>query len=104
MSEIAIVGVTVLAALGLGWLLSFKFHDGSRTVESIARIPFNIAWIAVGVFTILGGYYRTGRAIVALWSYFFFSNARRVRNGDLEMNPGGWRHRVANWNPYDRSN
>ncbi|WP_440767507.1 hypothetical protein [Natronorubrum sp. DTA7] len=103
MSEIATTGAIVVVGLLVGWLLSVKFHGESRTLESVARIPFNIAWIAVAVFTILGGYYRAGAALLVLWSYFFFSNARRVREGDIEMSPGGWRRRVGNWNPYDRS-
>ncbi|APX00195.1 hypothetical protein CHINAEXTREME_20500 (plasmid) [Halobiforma lacisalsi AJ5] len=95
--------VLIVAGVVGGYFLSLRFHDQSRTLESIARIPFNLLWILAGVFSIVGGYYVTGVAILALWSYFLFSNTRRVRNGDLNASPGGWRRRVANWTPYNRS-
>lgn len=103
MSEIAAMGLFLIASLAVGWLLSRKFHSESRALESLIRIPVNLAWILAGLFTILGGFYATGALILILWSYFFFSNTRRVREGELSMKPGGWRRRVANWNPYNRS-
>lgn len=103
MSEMAVAGGVILAGLGVGWLLSRRYHNQSRALESIARIPFNLAWILAGIFAIVGGYRNTGFLILAVWGYFFFSNTRRVRNGDLEMSSGGWRKRVGNWNPYGRS-
>lgn len=103
MSEMAAVGVTIVGGLLVGWLLSRRYHSESRTLESIARIPFNLAWILAGAFAIIGGYRTTGLVILILWSYFFFSNTKRVREGDIDVSPSGWRRRAGNWNPYDRS-
>ncbi|SDL09033.1 hypothetical protein [Natronorubrum texcoconense] len=103
MSELAVVGAIVAVGLLGGWILSIRYHSESRQLESIARIPFNLVWILAGIFSILGGYTITGVIVLVLWSYFFFSNARRARNGDIQMNSGGWRQRAGNWNPYNRS-
>ena len=98
MNELAIVAGGLL----VGWLLSRRFHDESRTLESLARIPLNLAWILAAAYTIAGGYYVTGAVLLILWSYFFFSNTKRVREGDVEMSPGGWRRKAGNWTPYNR--
>ena len=103
MNELALMSGLIVGGLAVGWLLSIRYHSESRTLESIVRIPFNLAWILAGVFSIIGGYYRTGLALLVLWSYFFFSNAKRVREGDLEMSSGGWRQKAGNWNPTKRS-
>lgn len=102
MTELAAVGAIVVGGLLVGWLLSVRYHSESRALESIARIPFNLAWILAGIFSIIGGYTITGVVVLVLWSYFFFSNARRARESDLSMSPGGWRQRAGNWNPYNR--
>ncbi|ELY68827.1 hypothetical protein [Natrinema versiforme] len=103
MSEVAIVGAVAVGSILLAWLLSLRYHNESRQIESAVRIPFNLAWILSGFFVLLGGYYKTGAALLILWGYFFFSNARRVREGEIDASPGGWRKRAGNWNPYNRS-
>lgn len=103
MSEVATVGAVFFASILIAWLLSHRYHNESRTIESAVRIPFNLAWILTGIFVLLGGYYKTGAALLILWGYFFFSNARRVREGEIDASPSGWRKRAGNWNPYKRS-
>lgn len=103
MSELAIVGAVAVASIIVSWILSIRYHSESRTLESAVRIPFNLAWILAGFYTLLGGYYKTGAALLILWGYFFFSNARRVREGEIETSPRGWRRRAANWDPSSRS-
>lgn len=103
MSELIVAGVISVVSLVIAWFLSIRYHSQSRTLESAVRIPFNLAWILAAGFTIAGGYYKTGAALMILWGYFFFSNAHRVRNGDISASPSGWRQKAANWNPVSRS-
>lgn len=104
MSELAIVGALAVASLLGAWLLSLRYHNESRALESAVRIPFNLAWMLSGFFVMLGGYYKTGAFLLLAWGYFFFSNARRVREGEISTTPGGWRQKAANWDPSNRSN
>ena len=104
MSEFAIVGTLLVGGTIAGILLSRMFYSESRVLESAFRIPFNITWMLVGGFMILGGYYAGGAIVLIIGTYFAASNARRIHNSDVTSSPGGWRKRAANWNPGNRSN
>lgn len=99
MSELTIVAGVIAAGLAVGWLLSVRFHSESRTLESAIRLLFNLMWLLAAAFMVVGGYYTAGAVLIVLWSYFAFSNARRVREGTS----GSWRDRAANWRPGSRS-
>ncbi|OLZ39070.1 hypothetical protein A6E15_19085 [Natrinema saccharevitans] len=103
MSELAVVGVVSVGSLLIAWMLSVRYQNESRALESAVRIPFNLAWMLAAFFMILGGYWKSGAFLLSLWGYFFFSNAKRVREDDLTSSPSGWRQKAANWSPYDRS-
>lgn len=103
MSELIAAGAIVIVSLAIAWVLSIRYHSQSRTLESAIRMPLNLTWMAAAAFTIAGGYYKTGAALMVLGAYFFFSNAHRVRNGDISASPSGWRQKAANWNPVNRS-
>lgn len=103
MSEVIVVGAIMVVSLVIAWILSIRYHSQSRTLESAVRIPLNLTWMLAAAFTIIGGYYKTGAALMIVGAYFFFSNAHRVRNGDISASPSSWRQRVANWNPVDHS-
>lgn len=103
MSEFAIVGTLLVGGTIAGILLSRLFFSESRVLESAFRIPFNVTWMLVGAFMILGGYYAGGAIVLILGTYFAAANTRRIRQSDMTASPGGWRKRVANWTPAGRS-
>lgn len=103
MSELIVVGIISVVSLVIAWVLSVRYHSQSRAIESAVRIPFNLAWFLAGFFTALGGYHKTGAALMAISGYFFLSNSRRVREGEIKASPSNWRRKAANWKPYNRS-
>jgi len=103
MSELIVAGVIMVVSLLVAWILSIRYHSESRTLESAVRLPLNLTWMLAAAFTIAGGYYKTGAVLMVVGAYFFFSNSRRVRNGEISVSPSGWRQRAANWNPVNRS-
>lgn len=102
-SELVTAGIVLVGGLLVAWILSIRFHSESRTLESAVRIPLNATWVLIGLFTILGGYYKAGALVFIAGLYFLISNMRRIRNSDVKMNPDGWRQKAGNWTPHNRS-
>ncbi|WP_276257223.1 hypothetical protein [Halomontanus rarus] len=86
-----------LAVIGLGlfggYYLSTRFGDHATAVQSMVHLTFATMWVLAALITIYTGFYIAGAILLVLFSYFWFSNYRTVRDSDI-------RRKTSSWNPF----
>lgn len=85
--------IIIVAALLGGYYLSVKYSGHATALQSSIQLLIATMWILAAIITIVTGFYLAGAVMLALFSFFWFSNYRTVRDSDL-------RQKTSSWNPF----
>lgn len=82
--------VVIAGGFLVGFYLSVQYSDHATALQSAVQLLIATVWVAAAVVTIYTGFYIGGAALLAAFSYFWFSNYREVRDSDLRKKTSGW--------------
>lgn len=84
--------VIVVGLIG-GYWMSIRFSGHATAMQSAIQLLVATVWVAAAIITIATGFYIMGAIMLMLFSFFWLSNYRTVRDSDL-------RQKTSSWNPF----
>lgn len=86
------LAVIAVGFLG-GYYLSIRYAGHATALQSAVQLLVATMWVLAAVITVFTGFYVTGAIMLMLFSFFWLSNYRTVRDSDL-------RRKTSSWNPF----
>lgn len=76
-----------------GYYLSIRYANHATALQSAVQLLIATMWVLAAVVTIYTGFYFAGAIMLMLFTYFWLSNYRTVRDSDI-------RRKASSWNPF----
>ncbi|WP_247005039.1 hypothetical protein [Halosolutus gelatinilyticus] len=85
--------IIIAVSIVTGYYLSTQYAGHATTLQCLFHLLVATMWLLAAIVTIYTGFYFAGAVLLILFSFFWLSNYRTIRDSDL-------RRKTSSWNPF----